>query len=78
LLDHTIVLYGSSNSQTHRNANYPLMLAGGQRLGLNHGQLIKADEQTPLSNVYVTVLNQLGVKADSFADSTSAMEALVS
>lgn len=78
LLDHTIVLYGSSNSQTHRNANYPLMLAGGQRLGLNHGQLVRSDEKTPLSNVYVTVLDQLGIKSESFADSTSSMEILVS
>lgn len=78
LLDHTIVLYGSSNSQTHRNANYPLMLAGGKQLGLQHGRLLKSSDQTPLSNVYVTVLNQLGIKADSFADSTSALDSLIS
>lgn len=78
LLDHTIVLYGSSNSQTHRNANYPLMLAGGQNLGLNHGQLIKSDEKTPLSNVYLTVLNQLDVQANSFADSTATFGSLIS
>ena len=52
------------------------MLAGGQKLGLNHGQLIKSDEKTPLSNVYLTVLNQLGVQASSFADSTAMFEAL--
>ena len=78
LLDHTIVLYGSSNSQTHRNANYPLMLAGGDKLGLNHGRLLKLNEQTPLSNVHVTILNQLGVRSDSFADSTSALGDLLS
>lgn len=76
LLDHTVVLYGSSNSQTHRNANYPMMLAGGQQLGLKHGRMITADEQTPLSNVFVTILNQLGIPADSFADSTSPLDAL--
>lgn len=76
LLDHTVVLYGSSNSQTHRNANYPMMLAGGQRLGLKHGRMITADEQTPLSNVFVSILNQLGIPADSFADSTSPLDAL--
>ena len=78
LLDHTIVLYGSSNSQTHRNANYPLMLAGGQQLGLNHGQLIKSDEKTPLSNVYLTVLNQLDIQLDSFADSTTTFDEVTS
>ena len=35
LLDHTMVLYGSSNSTTHNNTNYPLVLAGGDKLGLN-------------------------------------------
>lgn len=78
LLDHTIVLYGSSNSQTHRNANYPLMLAGGHGLGLRHGQLVKSSEQTPLSNVHVTILNQLGIRGAAFADSTGSLEDLVS
>lgn len=76
LLDHTIVLYGSSNSQTHRNANYPLMLAGGEQLGLRHGQLLKFDEKTPFANVFVTVLNQLGIQTESFADSTSQVDQL--
>jgi hypothetical protein len=76
LLDHTIVLYGSSNSQTHRNANYPIMLAGGHKVGLKHGRLAKFDEQTPLSNVYVTVLNQLGIQADAFGDSTAPLNEL--
>ena len=54
------------------------MLAGGQKLGLNHGQLIKSDEKTPLSNVYLTVLNQLNVQANSFADSTATFGKLTS
>lgn len=78
LLDHTMVLYGSSNSQTHQNRNYPMMIAGGEQLGLKHGKLIKLSEQTPLSNVYVTVLNQLGLQTESFADSTAALAELTS
>lgn len=76
LLDHTIVLYGSSNSQTHRNANYPLLLSGGRKLGMKHGRMITADEQTPLANVYVTILNQLGIPTESFADSTAPLSPL--
>ena len=78
LLDHSIVLYGSSNSRTHNNSNYPLMLAGGGKLGLNHGQLLKFDNATPMSNVFVTALNSLGVKAESFADSTGGLSELTS
>ena len=78
LLDHSIVLYGSSNSRTHNNSNYPLMLAGGGKLGLNHGQLLKFDNATPMSNVFVTAMNSLGVKAESFADSTGGLSELTS
>jgi hypothetical protein len=77
LLDHTVVFYGSSNSQTHRNQNYPLMLSGGSKLGLNHGRLLKFKDDTPLSNVFVTILNQLGVPADSFADSKAGLDDLL-
>ena len=41
ILDNSVVLYGSSNSITHDNNNYPLVLAGGAGLGLKHGQYLK-------------------------------------
>ena len=78
LLDHSLVLYGSSNSRTHNNSNYPLMLAGGGKLGLSHGQLLKFGNSTPMANVFVTALNSLGVKAAAFADSTGGMGELTS
>lgn len=78
LLDHTVMLYGSSNSQTHRNANYPLALAGGSALNLNHGRLLKLDDSTPMSNVFVTVLNRMGIQTDTFADSTGELPEVVS
>ncbi|MCB1065940.1 MAG: DUF1552 domain-containing protein [Verrucomicrobiae bacterium] len=70
LLDHTLVLYGSSNSNTHNNTRYPLLLAGGSRLGLKHGQFLKYSEDTPLSNLQFTMLNRLGVPTEKFVDST--------
>jgi hypothetical protein len=78
LLDHTVLLYGSSNSQTHRNANYPLALAGGSGLNLNHGSLLKLNDSTPMSNVFVTVLKQMGIQTEAFADSTGGLAELVS
>jgi hypothetical protein len=78
LLDRTIVLYGSSNSRTHSNHNYPLLLAGGRGLGLNHGQYLKYDERDMrLSNLYATVLDRLGVKDEGFSDSTGEMTDLL-
>ena len=70
LLDRSLVLYGSSNSQTHNNHNYPLVLAGGRQLGMRHGQYLKYSEKVPMSNLFVTMLNRLGVDSESFADST--------
>ena len=74
ILDQTIVLYGSSNSRTHNNHNYPLLLAGGDNLGFRHGSYLKFDEtKMPLSNLYATILDKLGIPDGSFADSTGEM-----
>lgn len=73
LLDSVLVLYGSSNSQTHVNLNYPLVLAGGRGMGLRHGRYLRFGESTPMSNLFVTILQRLGVQADSFADSTGPL-----
>ena len=78
LLDRTILLYGSSNSRTHNNRNYPLILAGGRKLGIRHGRFLKLDESTPLSNVFVTMLDRVGVPLESFADSTGELSELSS
>lgn len=64
------MLYGSSNSETHNNNNYPLVLAGGQRLGFAHGRFLTLSDQIPMSNLFVTMLNQMGVPCEQFADST--------
>ncbi|MEC9093260.1 MAG: DUF1552 domain-containing protein [Planctomycetota bacterium] len=77
LLDRTLVFYGSSNSRTHNNNNYPLLLAGGGGLGLKHGQLLKYTAKTPLSNLFVTLLDRVGVPSESFADSTGELSELI-
>lgn len=72
MLDHTIVFYGTSNSKTHVNRNYPLLVAGGRRLGLEpigfHD--FAPTGKPPLSNLFLTFLRQLDVPAESFSDST--------
>lgn len=77
LLDRTMVFYGSSNSHTHVNQNYPLLLAGGGELGLRHGQFLKFDQATPLSNLFVTLLNLQGVPSEEFVDSTGMLSEIV-
>lgn len=78
LLDNTLVYYGSSNSTTHTNRNYPLVLAGGKSLGFKHGEYHQFEDGIPLSNLYLTMLHRFGLDESSFADSTGEMTGLVS
>ena len=77
VLDNSLVLYGSSNSQTHNNNNYPLILAGGNALGMNHGKYVRFSDNVPMSNLFVTMLNRVAVPTESFADSTGEISELV-
>ncbi len=74
MLDNSVMLYGSSNSKTHNNTNYPLVLAGGNNLGLRHGKYLKLDQSTPMSNLLLTMLNAVGIQEKSFADSTDPLQ----
>jgi hypothetical protein len=77
LLDNTVVLYGSSNSQTHNNTNYPLVLAGGRELGLRHGSYHRFGEDVPMSNLLLTMLHAVGVETDHFADGNGHLPEIV-
>jgi len=77
MLDNTLIFYGSSNSKTHNNNNYPLVLAGGRNLGFKHNQFLQLDAKTPLSNVFVTILESMNIAHDGFADSAGELSALI-
>ncbi len=77
LLDSTTLLYGSSNSRTHNNTNYPIVFAGGRGLGFKHGQYLRFGEDTPFANVHATILSRIGVPLEAFADSSGEMTELV-
>ncbi len=76
LLDTTLVLYGSTNSKTHVNRNYPLLLAGGKQLGLKHDHYLRFSDKVPMTNLFVTMLQAMGVESDGFADSTGTLDGL--
>ncbi len=79
LLDRTVVLYGSSNSRTHHNHDYPLLLSGGRGLGIRHGQYLRYNEQQMrLSNLFLTLLDRLQIPAERFADSTGEFSDILS
>ena len=79
MLDNTLVLFGCSNSKTHVNRNYPLMLAGGRNLGIKQGQFHEMESSgVPMSNLLLTCLQQLDVPAESFSDSTGIVKEILS
>ena len=77
LLDRTMVLYGSNfgDANAHTCFNLPTILAGG---GFKHGQHLAFDTQRnyPLPNLYVSMLQRMGIESDRFASSTGAMRGL--
>ena len=78
LLDHTIYLYGSGigNPSIHDHENLPIIVVGGAGCGMKGGQHIRYTEQTPLGNLHLTLLDRVGVRLDSFGDSTGKIEHL--
>jgi Protein of unknown function (DUF1552) len=75
LLDHSAILYGSalSDGNAHSNFDLPLLVAGHAG-GLRGGRHVAAEAKTPVANLFVQLLNCLGVETESFADSTGQLD----
>jgi hypothetical protein len=76
-LDQTAVLYGTNmgSANAHSNDNLPVLLAGG---GFKHAGHLAFDKMKnyPLSNLYVSLLQRIGVEAASFGSGTGTMRGL--
>jgi hypothetical protein len=83
MLDSTMVLYGSGMNSgeggEHSPKNLPLLVAGGSKLGLKHGQHLafQPDKNPPLSSVLLTLLQKMGVETGEFGDAKSTLMGLV-
>ena len=77
LLDRTAVVFGSNlgNASSHDTRNMPMFLAGG---GFKHGQHLAFDRANnyPLANVYVSILQRMGVETDRFGSGTTTARGL--
>src|SRR4051812_22478396 len=78
LLDHSLILYGSGigNPNVHDHTNLPVLVAGGAAGGMKGGRHIRYEQPVPLANLHLTLLDKVGVKIDSFADSTGKINDL--
>ena len=77
LLDRTMVLYGSNlgNAHAHTTTNLPTIFAGG---GFKHGQHLAFDTERnyPLPNLFVSMLQRMGIESEKFASSSGTMRGL--
>jgi hypothetical protein len=77
LLDRTMILYGSNlgDANAHSTTNLPTLFAGG---GFKHGQHLAFDpaQNYPLPNLFVSMLQRMGLSEDKFASSTGTMRGL--
>ena len=70
LLDHTAILFGGAQTASHVGSSFPTILAGGKALGFKHGRHATwSRDQRPMSDLYLTILQQLGCPVNSFKES---------
>lgn len=78
LLDNSMVLYGSglSDGNRHHHHDLPLVLAGNAGGQIETNRLIVAKRETPMANLYLSMLDMLGTPAESIGDSSGRLDAL--
>ncbi len=78
LLDHSMILYGSSiaDGNRHTHTNLPLALIGGGSGKLKGGRHIRYAEDTPMTNLLLSLLDKVGVHTEKLGDSTGMLEHL--
>lgn len=67
---------GISDSNTHFHDNLPIVLLGGAAGALKGGRHIRYADDTPLTNLWLTLLDKVGVRADKIGDSSGRIEHL--
>jgi hypothetical protein len=78
LLDHSMIVYGSGlgDGNRHNHDDLPILLAGRGDGSLKPGSHIAFKKGTPITNLYLTLLERMGVQAEKIGDSTGKLELL--
>ncbi len=76
LLDNAMIVYGSglSDGNRHNHNDLPILLAGRGGGTIRTGRHIKLDKETPLNNLFLAMLDRMGVPVDSLGDSTGRLD----
>jgi hypothetical protein len=75
LLDHAMVTYGSglSDGNAHDHANLPLVMAGRGCGSVRPGRYLRHPNETPMANLFIAMLDRMGVPVDKFGDSNGTL-----
>lgn len=78
LLDNAMIVYASglSDGNRHRHDDLPVIVAGRAGGALHPGRHVKLAQNTPMTNLYVALLQTLGIRVDRFGDSTGRLTTL--
>jgi hypothetical protein len=78
LLDHSMLLYGSSlaDGNQHTHVDLPVALVGGGCGKLKSGRHVKYPSETPMTNLLLAMLDKAGVRTEKLGDSTGELEHL--
>ncbi len=76
LLDHSMIVYGCgiSDSNRHTHEDLPVLVAGGGNGTLKGNRHVKVAEATPITNLYLSLLDRMNVRANTLGDSTGKLE----
>lgn len=79
LLDNAMVLYGGgiSDGDRHNHDDLPLLLAGKGGGGIRTGRHIRYQNGTPMTNLLLSMLDRVGIPAETLGDSTGRLQQLV-
>jgi hypothetical protein len=78
LLDHSMIIYGSAlaDGNAHQHNNLPTVLAGRAGGSIVPGRHLRYKDETPITNLYMSMLDRMGVPVETFGDSTGRLEGL--
>ncbi len=78
LLDSSVIVYGSgiSDGNRHTHENLPILVAGRGGGSIKTGRHLAYEQETPVANLYMTLLDRTGVRPDSIGDSTGTLTQL--
>jgi len=76
VLDNSMIVVGSAiaDGNAHAHHDLPVLLCGGGGGTLKPGRHVRYDKETPMTNLYLSMLDRMGAKADRVGDSTGKLD----